>query len=161
MAAVSQAALDDGRRNVFLFTDLANPTSNHIYQAIGYEPVRDLDEWSLVSVDHGLVARAGQDRERRIARKARVGGRALAQAEDRPTAGRHVRECRHDPHSPGAGDRRSHARRRLSSCHGEVAERLMAALLKSADSKEFVGSNPTLSANGDAPAWPVAAAGAA
>ena len=53
VAAVSQTALDDGRRTVFLFTDLANPTSNHIYQAIGYEPVRDLDEWSLVSVDAG------------------------------------------------------------------------------------------------------------
>jgi hypothetical protein len=30
-----------------------------------------------------------------------------------------------------------------------VAERLMAALLKSAESKDFVGSNPTLSATGD------------
>ena len=29
---------------------------------------------------------------------------------------------------------------------GEVAEWLMAALLKSAESKDFVGSNPTLSA---------------
>jgi hypothetical protein len=29
---------------------------------------------------------------------------------------------------------------------GEVAERLKAALLKSAESKDFVGSNPTLSA---------------
>lgn len=53
VAAASQAALDDGRRFVFLFTDLANPTSNHIYQAIGYEPVRDLDEWSLVPPDDG------------------------------------------------------------------------------------------------------------
>ena len=47
VAAASQAALDDGRRALFLFTDLANPTSNRIYQAIGYEPVRDVDEWSL------------------------------------------------------------------------------------------------------------------
>ena len=31
-------------------------------------------------------------------------------------------------------------------CGGEVAEWLMAALLKSAESKDFVGSNPTLSA---------------
>ena len=31
---------------------------------------------------------------------------------------------------------------------GEVAEWLMAALLKSAESKDFVGSNPTLSARG-------------
>jgi len=40
-AAVSQAMLDEGRRFCFLYTDLANPTSNKIYQAIGYEPVTD------------------------------------------------------------------------------------------------------------------------
>lgn len=45
VAAASQAALDGGRTFVFLFTDLANPTSNHIYQDIGYEPVRDIDSW--------------------------------------------------------------------------------------------------------------------
>jgi predicted GNAT family acetyltransferase len=43
VAAVSQAELDAGRRFCFLFTDLANLTSNRIYQAIGYEPVRDFD----------------------------------------------------------------------------------------------------------------------
>ena len=32
---------------------------------------------------------------------------------------------------------------------GEVAERLMAALLKSAESRDSVGSNPTLSASSD------------
>ena len=37
--------LDSGLRFLFLFTDLANPTSNHIYEAIGYEPVRDVDIW--------------------------------------------------------------------------------------------------------------------
>jgi predicted GNAT family acetyltransferase len=42
VAAVSQAALDGGRRFCFLFTDAANPTANHIYQAIGYEHVRDV-----------------------------------------------------------------------------------------------------------------------
>lgn len=42
-AAASQDQLDRGRQFCFLFTDLANPTSNHIYQAIGYEPVRDVD----------------------------------------------------------------------------------------------------------------------
>ena len=46
-AAASQAQLDQGRRFVFLFTDLANPTSNKIYQAIGYEPVTDVDQWSF------------------------------------------------------------------------------------------------------------------
>lgn len=45
VAAISQAELDAGRRFCFLFTDLANPTANHIYQAIGYEPVRDVDMW--------------------------------------------------------------------------------------------------------------------
>ncbi len=43
-AAASQAELDHGRRYVFLFTDLANPTSNKIYQQIGYEPVIDVDQ---------------------------------------------------------------------------------------------------------------------
>ena len=47
VAAVSQAQLDDGRTFVFLFTDQANPTANHIYQVIGYEPVRDIDAWSF------------------------------------------------------------------------------------------------------------------
>ena len=45
VAAVSQAELDAGRRFCFLFTDQANPTANHIYQAIGYEPVRDVDAY--------------------------------------------------------------------------------------------------------------------
>jgi predicted GNAT family acetyltransferase len=39
VARVSQAQLDAGRRFCFLYTDLANPTSNKIYQAIGYRPV--------------------------------------------------------------------------------------------------------------------------
>jgi hypothetical protein len=42
VAAVSQAQLDAGRRWCFLFTDVANPTSNRIYQAIGYRPIRDV-----------------------------------------------------------------------------------------------------------------------
>ena len=45
VAQVSQAQLDSGRRFVFLFTDLANPTSNKIYQDLGYEPVIDIDEY--------------------------------------------------------------------------------------------------------------------
>jgi predicted GNAT family acetyltransferase len=45
VATVTQSGLDAGKRFGFLFTDLANPTSNHIYQAIGYEPVRDVDMW--------------------------------------------------------------------------------------------------------------------
>ncbi len=45
VAGASQAQLDAGRSFLFLFTDLANPTSNHIYQEIGYEPIRDIDSW--------------------------------------------------------------------------------------------------------------------
>ncbi len=41
VAAVSQRMLDEGRDFCALFTDLANPTSNHIYQAIGYRPICD------------------------------------------------------------------------------------------------------------------------
>ena len=45
VAGASRAQLDAGRTFVFLFTDLANPTSNRIYQEIGYEPIRDIDSW--------------------------------------------------------------------------------------------------------------------
>ena len=47
VAEVSQLQLDAGRTFVFLFTDLANPTANKIYQAIGYEPVNDVDEYDF------------------------------------------------------------------------------------------------------------------
>jgi uncharacterized protein len=46
-AALTQRLLDGGRRFCFLFTDLANPTSNSIYQRIGYRPVSDVDMWSF------------------------------------------------------------------------------------------------------------------
>jgi len=39
VAAVSQGVLDEGLRFCFLYTDLANPTSNGIYRRIGYEKV--------------------------------------------------------------------------------------------------------------------------
>jgi RimJ/RimL family protein N-acetyltransferase len=39
--AVSQAARDAGAAQVVLFTDLANPTSNALYQRLGYQPVAD------------------------------------------------------------------------------------------------------------------------
>lgn len=47
VAEASQLQLDGGRRFVFLFTDLANPTANKIYQSIGYEPVIDMDEYTF------------------------------------------------------------------------------------------------------------------
>jgi len=45
VAHLSQHILDMGKQFCFLFTDLANPTSNHIYQEIGYRPVLDVDEY--------------------------------------------------------------------------------------------------------------------
>lgn len=47
VAEASQRALDAGRRFCFLYTDLANPTSNSIYQRIGYQPVCDVVDWHL------------------------------------------------------------------------------------------------------------------
>jgi predicted GNAT family acetyltransferase len=46
-AGLTQMAFERGRRFCFLFTDLANPTSNSIYQRIGYRPVADFDMWSF------------------------------------------------------------------------------------------------------------------
>lgn len=40
-AHLSQALIDEGREFCALFTDLINPTSNHIYQEIGYRVVGD------------------------------------------------------------------------------------------------------------------------
>ena len=38
---MSRAAVAAGLQDVLLFTDLANPTSNGLYQRIGYRPVSD------------------------------------------------------------------------------------------------------------------------
>ncbi len=46
-ADLTQMLLDSGNRFCFLFTDLANPTSNSIYQQIGYRPVSDSDQWAF------------------------------------------------------------------------------------------------------------------
>jgi uncharacterized protein len=46
-AALTQRLLDGGRRQVFLSTDLANPTSNRIYPAIGYRPDGDIEVYDL------------------------------------------------------------------------------------------------------------------
>ena len=47
VAVLSQLLLDEGYRYCFLFTDLANPTSNRIYNAIGYKPVCDVGEYEF------------------------------------------------------------------------------------------------------------------
>lgn len=47
VAGMSQRLLDGGRSFCFLFTDRSNPTPNHIYQAIGYEPVCDFTQYAF------------------------------------------------------------------------------------------------------------------
>ncbi|MBM2821765.1 MAG: hypothetical protein HW413_511 [Thermoleophilia bacterium] len=46
-AAVTAAQLAAGRQFCFLYTDLANPTSNRIYVDIGYEPVCDAIDYAF------------------------------------------------------------------------------------------------------------------
>ncbi|MHB9026820.1 MAG: GNAT family N-acetyltransferase [Armatimonadota bacterium] len=48
VAALSQRLLDSGCQYCFLFTDLANPVSNSIYQKIGYQPVCDFAAYQFV-----------------------------------------------------------------------------------------------------------------
>ncbi len=47
VAAVSRIALGAGATACMLYTDLANPTANRIYPAIGYRPVAEAREWLL------------------------------------------------------------------------------------------------------------------
>ncbi|MFE2630206.1 GNAT family N-acetyltransferase [Streptomyces sp. NPDC059374] len=46
-AAVTRSVLTSGVREVLLFTDLSNPTSNGLYQRIGYRPVADFTAYDL------------------------------------------------------------------------------------------------------------------
>lgn len=48
-ASLSQYVLDSGRRFCCLFTDMGNPTSNHIYQEIGYRAVTEIELYRVVS----------------------------------------------------------------------------------------------------------------
>jgi uncharacterized protein len=45
VAELTRQLLDGGREFCFLFTDLTNPTSNKIYQDVGYVPVSDCTYW--------------------------------------------------------------------------------------------------------------------
>ncbi|MEV5603176.1 GNAT family N-acetyltransferase [Streptomyces sp. NPDC052299] len=46
-AHASRAALAEGAAEVLLFADLANPTSNGVYQRVGYRPVTDFAVYDL------------------------------------------------------------------------------------------------------------------
>jgi len=44
VATLSRRLLAEGKQFLFLFTDLRNPASNHVYEKLGYEPVCDMQE---------------------------------------------------------------------------------------------------------------------
>lgn len=46
---LSRLLLESGWAYCSLFTDLANPISNHVYEKIGYRPVCDYDKYTFVS----------------------------------------------------------------------------------------------------------------
>jgi uncharacterized protein len=50
VAELTADRLVAGHTFCFLFTDLANPTSNAIYARIGYEPVADWDQWAFAAL---------------------------------------------------------------------------------------------------------------
>ena len=47
VAHLSAAVLDSGSRHCFLFTDVANPASNSMYQHMGYHPVCDVVDFEF------------------------------------------------------------------------------------------------------------------
>jgi predicted GNAT family acetyltransferase len=51
VAATSQLLLDRGARQCMLFTDLANPISNHIYASIGYVRFADWEQHGFYAPD--------------------------------------------------------------------------------------------------------------
>ncbi len=50
VAELSAQLLAEGRDYCFLYTDLANPTANHIYLNIGYRPVSESAEYAFASL---------------------------------------------------------------------------------------------------------------
>ena len=48
VAKLSKKLLEEGNKYCFLFTDLSNPTSNSIYQKIGYRPVIDENHYKFL-----------------------------------------------------------------------------------------------------------------
>jgi hypothetical protein len=48
VAKLSKLLLEEGNKYCFLFTDLSNPTSNSIYQKIGYNPIIDENHYKFL-----------------------------------------------------------------------------------------------------------------
>ena len=55
VAALSQLLLDEGFKFCSLFADLANPTSNSIYQKMGYRPIRACTAYGFDQANRGGV----------------------------------------------------------------------------------------------------------
>ena len=65
VAAMTRMLLEGGRAFCFLYTDLANPTSNSIYQRIGYRQVGEADQYVFENApDREASAREGPAEER-------------------------------------------------------------------------------------------------
>jgi predicted GNAT family acetyltransferase len=47
VATLTQRLLNQGYSHCYLFTNLANPTSNHIYHQIGYQPICDWHQYQF------------------------------------------------------------------------------------------------------------------
>jgi predicted GNAT family acetyltransferase len=62
VAELTAERLASGLAFCFLFTDLANPTSNAIYARIGYEPVADWDQWAFSPLEEQTPALAPRAR---------------------------------------------------------------------------------------------------
>jgi predicted GNAT family acetyltransferase len=60
VASLSQRLLDDGASRCMLFTDLSNPTSNKIYDALGYRRFADWEERRFLP-HSGALAPAATD----------------------------------------------------------------------------------------------------
>jgi len=50
VAKLSKHLLEEGSEYCFLFTDLSNPTSNNIYQKIGFRPIIDENHYKFFSI---------------------------------------------------------------------------------------------------------------
>jgi len=49
VSELTRRLLESGNRFCFLFTDLSNPTSNSIYQRLGYRPVCDTTDYDFMN----------------------------------------------------------------------------------------------------------------
>ena len=67
VASLTQLLLDEGLTSCCLYADLANPTSNKIYQAIGYRPMCGVTEYHFEAGRQGVRA----DSQKRASRPRR------------------------------------------------------------------------------------------